>query len=391
MLIICIQDADTSSMERDDRDEPDAVAARGLEGVEVARTALSHVDGEGGRLIVAGHDVEELASRFRFEDVCALLWEGRLPDPGDDAREHLRSALGRARGRAFDEIPRLGSALDAPDAMDALRAAMAHLTAAGGREDMVLVTAATAVFAAAWSRSRARLTPLPPDPTSAHAADYLRMATGSAEQATALEAYLVTVAEHGMNASTFAARVIASTGSDLVSSIVGAIGALKGPLHGGAPGLVLDMLDSIGEPKRAAAWLEGELRAGRRIMGMGHRVYRVRDPRAAVLERTVEALERAGVARSRLRLARATEEAAEQLLTRRHADRPLRADVEFYTAVLLDAVGLPREVFTATFAVGRVAGWCAHFAEQKRAGRLIRPSARYVGALPPGSPSEPSS
>jgi citrate synthase len=205
------------------------------------------------------------------------------------------------------------------------------------------------------------------------------MATGGGADAAALEAYLVTVAEHGMNASTFAARVVASTGSDLVSSIVAGLGALKGPLHGGAPGLVLDMLDAIGEPERAEAWLKGELEAGRRIMGMGHRIYRVRDPRAAVLEKAVEALERGGVAGSRLRLARATEKAAETALSARHAGRPLRANVEFYTAVVLEAVGLPREAFTATFAVGRVAGWCAHVAEQRRVGKLIRPSARYVG------------
>jgi len=146
-----------------DEENPEAVAANGLEGVEVARTALSHVDGDRGRLIIAGHDVEDLAARSGFEDVCALLWEGRLPDAG--AREHLRSFLGRARVRAFDEIPRLGSALDAPDAMDALRAAIAHLTAdEGEREGMVLVTAAMAVFAAASSRLRAGLRPLAPDP-----------------------------------------------------------------------------------------------------------------------------------------------------------------------------------------------------------------------------------
>jgi len=267
--------------------------------------------------------------------------------------------------------------------MDAVRAAVAQLRVKQGERDgMVLVTAAMAVFAAAWARIRAGLPPLVPDPCSSHAADYLRMATGSREHARALEVYLVTVAEHGMNASTFAARVVASTRSDLVSAILAALGALKGPLHGGAPGLVLDMLDSVGEPERAAAWLDAELRAGRRIMGMGHRVYRVRDPRAAVLEKAVEALERAGIAHSRLRLARAVEKAAAEQLAQRYPDRPLRANVEFYTAVLLEAIGLPRDVFTATFAVGRVAGWCAHVVEQRRVGRLIRPSARYVGPMP---------
>jgi citrate synthase len=197
-----------------------------------------------------------------------------------------------------------------------------------------------------------------------------------------LDAYLVTVADHGMNASTFTARVVASTGSDTVSAVVAAIGALKGPLHGGAPGPVLDMLDGVGDPSRAAGWIEAELAAGRRVMGMGHRIYRVRDPRAAVLEQAAGMLERAGVSTRKLELARAVERAAEAALAARHPDRPLKANVEFYTAVLLDAVGLSRTLFTPAFAVGRVAGWCAHVAEQRRVGRLVRPASRYVGPTP---------
>jgi citrate synthase len=180
-----------------------------------------------------------------------------------------------------------------------------------------------------------------------------------------------------MNASTLAARVVASTGSDLVSAIVAAVGALKGPLHGGAPGPVLDMLDAIGRPDAAESWLEAELAGGRRIMGMGHRIYRVRDPRAAVLENAAQ-----GLGGSRVELARAVERAADGALRRRHPDRPLRANVEFYTAVLLDAVGLPRAAFSPTFAVARAAGWSAHVAEQRAVGRLIRPDARYTGPVP---------
>jgi citrate synthase len=198
----------------------------------------------------------------------------------------------------------------------------------------------------------------------------------------AMDTYFVTISDHGMNASTFAARVVASTGSDIVSSIVAAIGALKGPLHGGAPGPVLDMLDAIGAPDRAVAWLEGELAAGRRIMGMGHRIYRVRDPRAAALEGAAQRLERAGVTTSRLALARAVEQAAASVLRARYPNRPLLANVEFYTAVLLDAIGLPRSLFSATFAIGRVLGWCAHVREQREVGRLIRPASRYVGPVP---------
>jgi citrate synthase len=241
------------------------------------------------------------------------------------------------------------------------------------------------VFAAAWSRHSRGLAPIAPDANASHAADYLHMLRGTpvtTHEAAGMDAYLVTVIDHGMNASTFAARVVASTASDLVSSVVAGIGALKGPLHGGAPGPVLDMLDAIGSPDRAAPWLLGEVAAGRRIMGMGHRVYRVRDPRAAVLESAFERLEHAGIASGRLALARAVERAAEGVLAERYPDRGLKANVEFYTAVLLDALGVPREAFTPTFAASRVAGWIAHVREQRATGRLIRPASRYVGPVP---------
>jgi citrate synthase len=276
--------------------------------------------------------------------------------------------------------------------MDALRASLAHLEPLGGTvEQARLLVGAAAVFAAAWGRAREGKAPVAPDPARSHAEDYLWMLTGAAPSEAlvrALDTYLVTVCEHGMNASTFTARVIASTGSDAVSAVVGALGALKGPLHGGAPGPVLDMLDAIGEPDRAVAWLEHEVAAGRRIMGMGHRIYRVRDPRAAVLERAVERLERAGVHTGRLALARAVERAAEGVLAERHPDRRLRANVEFYTAILLDALGVPRAAFSSTFAVGRVAGWVAHIEEQRGTGRLIRPGSQYTGPVPP--PASPA-
>ena len=345
-------------------------------------TRLSDVDGEQGRLIIAGSDVEQLAGSVPFEAVLERLWATYLGEtlPGD-----LRSALGRARTRAWELLPRLGDALDAPDGMDALRGAASHLRATDDAvETGLLATGALAVFAAAWSRRRRGLEPIAPDASLEHAADLLRMTTGenTPARAEALDAYLVTVSDHGMNASTFTARVIASTGSDPISAVVGAIGALKGPLHGGAPGPVLDMLDAVGAPENASGWLEAELLAGRRIMGMGHRIYRVRDPRAAVLERAVERLERSGTQSQRLSLARAVERAAEEVLRRKHPDRPLRANVEFYTAVLLDAIGLDRTMFSPTFACGRVAGWLAHVAEQRATGRLIRPASRYIGPMP---------
>lgn len=359
-----------------------APATSGLEGVVVADTRLSEVDGERGRLVVAGHDIERIAGQVTFEDVAALLWGGSLPDAA--GREAVRAAMAEGRARAFEGLGRLGDALSMPDGMDALRASVAHLSEADGF-DAARACGAIATFTAAWSRLRAGERPVAPDASLTQSADVLRMVGGRAPEAhltAALDAYLVTVADHGMNASTFTARVVTSTGSDLVSALTAAIGALKGPLHGGAPGPVLDMLDAIGAPDRAEPWISGELAAGRRIMGMGHRIYRVRDPRAAVLERATLRLEQAGVSTGRLSLARAVERAAEGALGRRHPDRPLRANVEFYTAVLLDTVGLDRAVFSPMFAVGRAAGWCAHVAEQRATGRLIRPASRYVGPMP---------
>jgi citrate synthase len=342
----------------------------GLEGVIAAQTRLSHVDGAGGVLVIAGEHVEQVAGTRSFEQVCARLW-------GQE-----RVALGEARRAAWARLPALGDALKAHEGMDALRAAIAHLPGTSSAEEVV---GAMAVFAAAWWRLRTGAQPLPPDASLGHAADLLRMLQGtkaSEGAARALDAYLVTVVDHGMNASTFTARVIASTGSDLVSAVVGALGALKGPLHGGAPGPVLDMLDAIGTAEHAQTWLEAELEAGRRIMGMGHRIYRVRDPRAAVLEREVLGLERTGVRGGRLALARAVEHAATQVLARKYPNRSLQANVEFYTAVLLDLLGVDRAAFTPMFAVGRSAGWCAHVEEQCATGKLIRPDSRYVGPMP---------
>lgn len=364
-------------------DTTTATTTSGLEGVVVADTRLSEVDGERGRLVVAGHDIERLATSAGFEDVVALLCDGALPDAA--GREAQRVALAEGRALAFARLRGCGDALQLADGMDSLRASTGHLSEAAGFAAPARLIGALAVHAAAWARVRAGGEPIAPDPTLGHAADYLRMSTGvtpDPARVAGLDAYLVTVADHGLNASTFAARVVTSTGSDIVSAIVAAIGALKGPLHGGAPGPVLDMLDAVGTPDAAAAWIEGELAAGRRIMGMGHRIYRVRDPRAAVFERAIVGLEQAGLSTGRLALARAVERAAEGALRRKYPGRPLAANVEFYTAVLLDTVGLDRAAFAPTFAVGRVAGWCAHVQEQRAAGRLIRPASRYVGPAP---------
>ena len=370
---------------------PSDPSSSGLENVIAADTVLSRVDGERGELLLRGLRLESVAGVIPFEGTCQLLWTG---DPTREI-ELLRSQLGRERTRAFEALPELGRCLERPDSMEAVRGAMAQLpeTELSAPEDNVRITAAIAVFAAAWARLHHAQGPLPwvpPDPTLGHAEDYLRMIAGPdasdepgwRQRTSALDRYLSTVAEHGMNASTFAARVVASTGSDRVSAVVAAICALKGPLHGGAPGPVLDMIDAIGEPTAARTWLEAELAAGRRIMGLGHRVYRVRDPRAAVVEAAIVDLRAGGGETRRLTLARAIEREAKTLLRQRHPGRPLDVNVEFYTAVLLDGIGLDRRLFSPTFAIGRTAGWLAHIDEQARTGRLIRPRSRYIGPLP---------
>lgn len=363
-----------------------AAKASGLEGVVVADTRLSHVDGERGELIIAGSRAEDLAlaEALSFEPVAArLLGLGRA-EPCRD----WRPELGGARVAAFARVPRLSTSLSLPDAMDALIAATAQGSAGA---DCPSLLGALPVFVAAGARLRAGLAPIAPSAERSHAEDFLTMLGVPAHgaRARAMDAYWITVSDHGLNASTFTARVVASTGVDLMPCIVAAMAALKGPLHGGAPGPVLDMLDATQgvEPR---AWLEAEIAAGRRIMGMGHRIYRVRDPRAFVFERALSRLEQEergsdgpSALAARLAHARRVEHAAEALLGERHPERPLRANVEFYTALLLEALGIPRGLFSATFAIGRAAGWLAHVEEQRRVGKLIRPAARYVGTWPP--------
>jgi citrate synthase len=207
----------------------------------------------------------------------------------------------------------------------------------------------------------------------------LRAEAPDAEQVRGLETYLNTVVDHGMNASTFTARVITSTGSDLVSAVTGALGALKGPLHGGAPGPALDMVFEIGEASRAERVLRRKLEAGEKLMGFGHRVYKVRDPRADVLARAAERMYTRGGDMSMYRLARAVEAEALRLLEEYKPGRSLQTNVEFYTALLLHGLGFEPELFTPTFAVGRVSGWIAHALEQRRGNRIIRPQSEYIG------------
>ncbi|WP_262296246.1 citrate synthase [Microvirga sesbaniae] len=349
----------------------------GLDDVVAAETVLSHVDGEAGRLIIGGYDLEELAGRVSFEDVVAMLWTGLAPDIAADPR----ALLGRARVRAWGHLAPLAPRLAGLTPVEGMRLLLSSLPDAEEGHPALAVGAA-GVAAAMAVRGAQGLAPAEPDASAPHAADILRMmrdAPVADDEALALDTYLVTVIDHGLNASTFAARVVASTQAGILSAVVAGLCALKGPLHGGAPGPVLDMLDAIGSLENADAWLDDAMARGERLMGFGHRIYRVRDPRADVLKGAVGRLKGRG---NRIAFAEAVEEAALRALERRKPGRRLDTNVEFYTAILLDALGVPRAGFTPLFAAGRTAGWVAHAVEQSRTGRIIRPQSRYVGTWP---------
>jgi citrate synthase len=273
--------------------------------------------------------------------------------------------------------------------MDVLRAAAGTLglsSAKGGTDEALakrLLAAFPSIVAAAWRLSNGQ-EPVAPDAQLGHAANYLYMLEGQAPsqaRTRGLETYLNTVTDHGLNASTFTARVIVSTASDFASAIVGAVGALKGPLHGGAPGPALDMVFEIGEAGKADAYLRKKIEAGERLMGFGHRVYKVRDPRAEVLSQAARVLYEEDGDMKLYELAQAVEKTAVALLEEYKPSRNLQTNVEFYTALLLHGLGLSVPLFTPTFAVGRVGGWLAHCFEQRANGRLIRPQSEYVGEV----------
>ncbi len=357
----------------------------GLDGVVAAKTRLSYIDGIAGRLTIGGYAVEELAPRASFEEVTHLLWHDRLPNAAELGA--LADALSDHRSLPAEVLDLLSAAAkrETP-VIDTLRVATDALTmgAKDGdphRDAVRMVAAMPTIVATYWRRLRGGDS-VAPNAGMGHAENYLHMLTGEPPdpmQVRALEAYWNTVAEHGFNASTFAARVIVSTHSDLVSGVTGALGALKGPRHGGVPEPVLDMLREIGQPANAEAYLRALLDRGDRIMGFGHRAYKVRDPRAAVLERVARPLFESNADDPLLSLAKSVEQTAVALLDEHKPGRGLRANVEFYAALVLHALDLPKELFTPTFALSRVAGWTAHALEQLDGGRLIRPFSEYVG------------
>lgn len=343
----------------------------GLEGIVAAETRLSMVDGERGELVIGGYAVEELAS-WGFEDVASLLW-GLAGFEGKPAVCALPPhTLQLLRDVAPQRVP----------VMDALRMAAGTLSAEDDADAARMLAGSFPVIVAAYWRLLHGVEPLAPRAELCIAANYLYLLTGRephAELVRGLETYLNTVVDHGLNASTFTSRVIASTGSDFVSAIVGAVGALKGPLHGGAPGPALDMVFEIGEASRAEDVLRAKIAAGERLMGFGHRVYKVRDPRADVLAAAAERMFTRAGDMSLYNLARDVEATALRLLEEHKPGRKLQTNVEFYTALLLHGLGLEVPLFTPTFAVARVVGWLAHAFEQRRVGRIIRPQSVYVG------------
>ena len=352
----------------------------GLDGVPAAETVLSHVDGERGELIIAGEHVADLAGRSGFEGVTARLWNGATGRSLSEA--NVRASLGAARQRAFARLADLLAAARGLSIVDGFRAAIAGLHAENGLDHEATIVGAFPVIVGALVQRANGNDPVAPDPHISHAADTLRMLRGAkadARAVAALDAYFVTVCDHGMNASTFTTRVVASTQADLFAAVTAGYCALTGPLHGGAPEPVLEMLDAIGTSDRIKPWVDDALARGERLMGFGHRIYRVRDPRADVLKAAIERLAADG---ADLPFASEVEAYIRQAQRRKNPDRPLETNVEFFTAILLDALAIPRQAFTPIFAVARSAGWTAHAREQQRTGRLIRPSSAYVGPVP---------
>ncbi|PQM26726.1 citrate synthase/methylcitrate synthase [Sphingopyxis lindanitolerans] len=347
----------------------------GLEDVVAAETVLSDVRGAEGQLIIGGYPLVALAGRWTFEQTAHLLFTGFFDDLPDAAEFTAR--LGAARVNVFEQTRALLGPISKLPTYDGMRAAMAMLPDGTALPDALRLVAAPAVLLPALIRLQAGDEPIEPSSNAGHAADVIRM-LGRSDGAEALDTYLVTVSDHGLNASTFAARVVASTQAGLTSSVLAGLGALKGPLHGGAPGPVIDMLDAIAEEGDSVGWIERALNEGERLMGFGHRIYRMRDPRADALKAGLRSFRDVD---ARLRFAEGVEQVALEALHRRKPDRVLETNVEFYTALLLEAAGFPKHVFTGVFAMGRIAGWLAHAREQALTGRLIRPASRYVGPV----------
>ena len=385
MRVAMIQPADAQAHE----------IPKGLEGVVVADTTVGDVRGLEGFYHYRQYSAIDLAKSRPLEDVWYLLFEGRLPTTLTE-RQQFMAEIARRRSippTVADVLPAIAKAGDTFVPLDALRTAISQFGAALGfrashdidaatlRENAMVTCAVVPTLICALWRLRNGLEPIAPRDDLAYAANYLYMMQGevpSAEHAAGVEKYLISTIDHGFNASTFTARVITSTGADLGAAVVGAIGALSGPLHGGAPSRALQMLDEIGTPENAEPWLRDAVARGDRLMGFGHRVYKTDDPRSLMLREVADQL-----GGDKMEVARHIEDTAVRVLEEMKPGRRLYTNVEFYAGIVMDSCGIPRELFTPTFAASRVIGWCSHILEQAADNRLIRPSAQYVGAPPP--------
>ncbi|TMC49860.1 MAG: citrate synthase [Chloroflexi bacterium] len=366
-----------------------ALAPRGLEGVAVAETAVGDVRGEEGFFHYRGYDACELARRCSFEQVWHLLVEGELPDSAQLRDFRGRTVAARSLPGGVDPLLHSLATLPGYSPLGALRTAVSltgaalqveptlDISAVQVRAEALRLASLTPVLLMRLHRYQQGLPAVDPDPDLGYAAAYLQMLTGTRPAETAaraLEKYLVLTMDHGFNSSTFTARVITSTGSDIGSALTGAIGALAGPLHGGAPSRALAMLDAIGTPDHAEEYLRDEIGAGHRLMGFGHRVYKTDDPRSTLLREVA-----AEIGGEQAEFAQFVEATALRVLNELKPGRRLYTNVEFYAGVVMNTVGVPRDMFTPTFACSRTVGWTAAIAEQAASNRLIRPSALYVG------------
>ncbi|WP_333732931.1 citrate synthase/methylcitrate synthase, partial [Streptomyces sp. IBSBF 3010] len=367
---------------------------RGLAGVVVTDTALGDVRGREGFYHYRQYSAVELAQARGFEDVWYLMTEGELPGPEARADFAARTAALRVLPDAVREaLPAIARASAVSGPLSGLRTALSLLGASAGfrpvydidadrrRADALAVCAAVPTVLTALHRLGQGLEPVEPRADLPHAANYLYMLTGSVpdeDRARAVEQYLISTVDHGFNASTFTGRVVASTGADVAACLVAAVGALSGPLHGGAPSRALDTLDAIGTPDRIDGWIRERVLAGDRIMGFGHPVYRTEDPRSRMLRSIAQ-----GFGGPLVEFAVEVERQVEAILAELKPGRELHTNVEFYAGVVMELCGLPREMFTPTFCAARVVGWSANILEQAEDSKIIRPAARYMGPPPP--------
>jgi citrate synthase len=355
----------------------------GLEGVIAGETALSKVDGANGRLMYRGYRIGDLVEHGTYPAVANLLWTGDWVPSHRLATAPVPDAV----MTTLRALPRTAKPMDALRTAVSAWGATQQLPWPPTAEQARALTSFSPSALAAFARIREGKDPIEPDPSLDLTEGFLYQLKGErpdASTARALDAYFIVGAEHGFNASTFTARVITSTMSDIASAVAGAIGTMKGPLHGGAPSEVVDQLAKMGSVEHAEQWLREALDRGERLMGFGHRVYRAYDPRAAALRKVAEGMEHKP---DWLALAIQVEDMALRLLAERHPERPLKTNVEFYAAPVLQGVGLTPDLFPATFSLARHAGWTAHVLEQAASNRLIRPDVRYVGPAERDLPS----